>query len=333
MLFRSKIFFAPPTVKYGVSKVGAERVSKYFETSEDAQEWIKGKENYVLEKVQKADVFEKVTLYAPERIADMLNKMTKTSEGMFEAPITKGLLRFNAAVKGWILLSSFFHHMAGQRSWSFGVNHEIASSLKSGEFVQAFKNIGKMVNSVQAHKQGLEKIRANDATVRLLIKHGLTIGEMQDWSESLLREQGGLTETLATKLGAEKIVKGIEGLRIRRELFTNSLFKRYFAGLKAEAATIEFNLRIKKAIKKGEVPNTDLIAEQVARLINADFGGLHLTRFGRSKDMQKMLRLLLLAPDWTESNFRTFTGMFPGGNKLVNRIIDDNPPPTEMKNV
>ena len=59
----------------------------------------------------------------------------------------------------------------------------------------------------------------------------------------------------------------MEAFRVKRETFTNSLFKRYFAGLKAEAAVLEYNLRIKKAIQKGEVPNADRIAERVARLM------------------------------------------------------------------
>ena len=334
------IFFAPPIVKFGVTEVGKDRVKKYFESKKEAEEFVtelKGKDKskkYSISQLQQADLFEKVTLHAPQRIADMLNRMTGTGSGIFEAPVMKGLLRFNAGIKGWVLLSSFFHHMAGQRSWSFGVDHHIASALKERKFGQAIKNIGEMVNSVSAHKRGLEKFKAMTPEISLLLKHGLTVGEMQDWSEGLLREQGGLTETVARKLGAEKLTNLIERGKIKREMFTNSLFKRYFAGLKVEAAVIELNSRIKKAQKKGETPNVDLLAEQVAKLINADFGGLHLGRMGRSKDMQKMLRLLLLAPDWTESNFRTFTGMFPFGvNNKINKLIGDMPSVPGMKNV
>jgi hypothetical protein len=329
-----KIFFAPPTLKYGAIKPGATRVSKYFPTMEMAEEWIEERdETYRIDRVQQADVFEKVTLYAPGRIGEMLNQMTRTAGGMFETPIMRSLLRFNAGIKGWILLSNFFHHMAGQRSWSFGVNHEIANNLGKGDIVQAIKNVGTAVNSISAHKRGLQKIEANSAQLALLVRQGLTLGKMQDWDEALLREQKGLTETFIHTLGAERIAGVMEKGRIKREMFTNSLFRRFFAGLKAEAAVTEFNHRVKRATMKGETPNADLLAEQVARLINADFGGLHLTRMGRSKDMQKMLRLLLLAPDWTESNFRTFTGMVPGANKAINKIIGDMPSPPGMEKV
>ncbi|MCK4818607.1 hypothetical protein KA005_22745, partial [bacterium] len=184
-----KIFFAPPTLKYGAIKPGATRVSRYFPTMEMAEEWIEERdEPYRIDRVQQADVFEKVTLYAPERIGEMLNQMTRTAGGMFETPIMRSLLRFNAGIKGWILMSSFFHHMAGQRSWAFGVNHEIKDNLGKGNIVQAIKNVGTMVNSVSAHKRGLEKIQANSAQLALLVRQGLTLGKMQDWDEALLRE-------------------------------------------------------------------------------------------------------------------------------------------------
>jgi hypothetical protein len=71
-------------------------------------------------------------------------------------------------------------------------------------------------------------------------------------------------------------------------------------------------------------------ALEVARLINADFGGLHLSRRGRNPDFQRVLQSLLLAPDWTESNWRTLTGMVPGLNAKINKAIGDNPPPPGM---
>jgi hypothetical protein len=46
---------------------------------------------------------------------------------------------------------------------------------------------------------------------------------------------------------------------------------------------------------------------------------------GRNPDLQKVAQLFLLAPDWTESNWRTATGMIPGLNNKINKIIGDNP--------
>jgi len=50
-------------------------------------------------------------------------------------------------------------------------------------------------------------------------------------------------------------------------------------------------------------------------LINNDFGGLHLQRMGRNNTVQHLLRLTLLAPDWTESNIRTMVNAVAAGSK------------------
>ena len=291
-----------------------------FDSQADAIEWAKSKKYPPPKLVQKADVFERVPLYAPEQIADYINIMTRHGGGLFEGSAAKGALRFNSAIKGYILMSSFFHHMAGGRSWAFGIKHGV-------------KGPHRMVNPISAHKRGLAKVKGFDPVVQLGIKKGLTLFKMQDWNENLMREQGGFMESIARNLGAEKTVKTIEWGKLKREKFTNSLFGRYFAGLKAEAFSVDFANRMAEAIKKGETPNPDLLAERSARLINMDFGGLHLRRLGRHPDVQKAMQLALLAPDWTESNFRTATGMIPGFNKFIADRMNEMPPPPGMEKV
>jgi len=53
------------------------------------------------------------------------------------------------------------------------------------------------------------------------------------------------------------------------------------------------------------------ILKSTAGLMNADFGGLHLGRMGISKTRFDALRLLLLGPDWTASNFKTIAKLLP----------------------
>jgi hypothetical protein len=48
----------------------------------------------------------------------------------------------------------------------------------------------------------------------------------------------------------------------------------------------------------------------VADLVNSNFGGLNLQLMERSAANQRIFRLLALAPDWTESNFRAFVQAF-----------------------
>ena len=87
---------------------------------------------------------------------------------------------------------------------------------------------------------------------------------------------------------------------------TDFLFKKFGAGLKAQAGLIEYRYMLKKhpELSKNER------AKMVANLINDDFGGLHLQRMGRNPTAQHILRLLTLAPDWTESNVRTMLKTF-----------------------
>ena len=86
-----------------------------------------------------------------------------------------------------------------------------------------------------------------------------------------------------------------------REAQADFLFGELGAGLKAKSFLIEMRNQVKKYPNE----NPNVTSARVARLINDDFGGLHLQRLGRSPTMQHIMRLGLLAPDWTESNIRT----------------------------
>jgi|GEM_PF-1026565 len=289
-----KFFATPPEripERWAVYKDNADqRAARLFDSEKEANEWAKDQGYDRIERRPPEDVsefFEKAPLYAPRPIAEMINKMTASGDMFGEVPVLKGLLRLNASMKAWVLLSSLFHHMAGSRSWIFGVHHG-----------------WKGWNPVSAYKAGLDKIRERHALVELGVKNGLTLGDLQDWSERALGEQKGFAERLVNYFGLEKAGKVIEYGRFNRERFTDSLFKKFFAGLKAEAFVMEYGHELQKANEKytkGVIkapPDTGKIAEKVARLINADFGGLHLGRMGRNPSLQKWFRILLLAPDW-----------------------------------
>ncbi|MBU0959725.1 MAG: hypothetical protein KKB31_07300, partial [Nanoarchaeota archaeon] len=288
-------FFATPPVRipeqWAVYKDAESKTpSKIFEDEDEARGFAaEGGYERVERRPPKdiSNLFEKQQLYAPRPIADMINKMTATDNLFRSTPVLGAIGRLNTSLKTWILLSSFFHHLAGTRSWVFGVHHG-----------------WKKVNPVRAYKDGLKKIEDLNPILESGIKNGLTLGELQDWAEQELRETKGLSERLVNYLGLEKTAKAMEYGRFRRERFTDSLFKKFFAGLKAEAFVMEYTHELQKENEKytrGRVkvaPNPDEIAERVARLINADFGGLHLKRMGRNPTLQKVARLLLLAPDW-----------------------------------
>lgn len=269
-------------------------------------------------------------MWARKDIAAILNKVTEQGVAdLWSTPGLSAIAKINAVIKGTILSLSAFHHFAGLRSWSFGVK----KGLKH--------------NGVRAYKRGLDKLEnateLQDIGYKLgpiadfMIKHGLTIGKIQDWDQSVLAAEKSVIEGILAnrKSAVSRALLGIKRAgRHARENWTRALFGRLFAGLKVEAASVEMAHAISTAErKKGEALTEDELAHEarkVARLINADFGGLHLRRMGRNPNMQKIAQLLLLAPDWTESNFRTVTGMVPGMSKFINRMIGDFPAPAGM---
>lgn len=314
--------------------------SRVFYDPDEASDWAAEKGYDRIEHRPEKDVanaWEERPLYAPKQLAGIINRMTRSDRLFSGTPGADALLRFNAGMKSWILLSSFFHHLAGARSWAFAVHHGWKGGRKLTDPLTGTEYRTAGVNPVKAYKAGLKKVEDRHPLITLGVKNGLTLGDIQDWSETMLRDRKGFSERLANYLGLETAVKTMEAGRFFRERFTDALFKKYFAGLKAEAFVMEYIHDLQRAhdahVKGGPAPDPDAIAERVARLINEDFGGLHLQRMGRNPTLQKISRLLLLASDWTESNFRTVTGLIPGLNNWIDRMTGGLPAPKGMNEV
>jgi hypothetical protein len=265
-------------------------------------------------------------LFAKKQLAEELNKLgERPTRAIWDKPIAKFIRKLNAMIKSTVLSVTMFHHLAGFRSYVFGV-----------------KGKGMKLNPVSAYRRGLKKLDEGgdmfkqpdyshiNSITQFLVQEGLTIGKTQDWDESAIQES--FIENMLKK-GSSKMsfaaLKKWQALRRSKRSMVTGLFGRLFAGLKAESASIELVHKVKKfEDKHGRAMTPEemkLAAQQVATLINADFGGLHLSRMGRSPDWQRAAQLILLAPDWTESNWRTVTGMIPGANRLIGKAIQDNP--------
>jgi len=264
-------------------------------------------------------------LYARKDLARELNELQDDPWAMWNNPVAQFIRRINASIKSTILSISMFHHLAGMRSWGYGV--------------KGIGPIQRVLGGIRAYKRGLDKLDKKTGftdknykhlgpIVDLLVREGLTIGRTQDWDE-IQSQQSLVSDVLANRTsGVAKLAEALwqEGGRRKRSLVTG-LFGNLFAGLKAEAGSAELIHRIKKVEKQTGQPATDaeikLAAQQTAQLINADFGGLHLKRMGRSINTQRVLQLTFLAPDWTESNWRTVVGAIPFARKLRNRLVKD----------
>jgi len=224
-------------------------------------------------------LFEQRKLYAPKQYAKNVNNMLGVSK-LAEISGIKGLTKANAIIKSWILQSSLFHHQAFMRSFYL-------PSMRLEK-----------ITPRQAYRQGIKSIEQADPTVTHGVRHGLTLGLRQDWSEALLHEKTHIGRVIDKVAPARKVKDTI--LRFR-DTQADFLFGEFGAGLKAKAYMIEF----KSQMKKYPDANPDMVAKRVARLINDDFGGLHLQRMGRNPTLQHIFRLAALAPDWTESNVRS----------------------------
>jgi hypothetical protein len=273
-------------------------------------------------------------VYARSDIAKMINKIGRTANHeLWNKPVLKFVRKINAMLKSTILSVTMFHHLAGLRSYVFGVR---------GTGWQRFRPI-------KAYREGLRKL---DEQVKfenpdyhhlgpitdILVQQGLTIGRVQDWDTTAIMDST-IEEWLrkSSTPGAEMALHGWQGGRRWKRQLTNGLFGQLFAGLKAQSAAVELTREIMKLEKKLGRGLTDaevnIEAEKAATLINADFGGLHTERMGRDPDLQRVAQMVLLAPDWTESNWRTVSGMIPGVNKMIDKAIGDNPAPKGMGDV
>ena len=237
-----------------------------------------GGRNYLI--TEDGTVLEQMRLYAPKAIAKNLNRMLDPS-AFAESKAFMALLKGSTTIKSWVLLTSFFHHTAYMRSFYLPT---AAGALK--------------ITPRHAYKMGIEAIKALEPEILLGVRKGLTLGLAQDWSEELVQKAGVIQKTLDKIPGARAAKDFVMALRQRQ---TDFLFGKFGAGLKAQVFLIEFREEMKKN------PNRDpeVVAASIAKLVNDDFGGLHLKRLGRSATAQQVFRLLALAPDWTESNVRT----------------------------
>ena len=283
----------------------------------------------------KGAIFEKYDLYAPKQAADYIS--VSGGSVISDNTVLDKILKFQVNVKSMILSGTPFHYFAGARSWVFGIGDKkkYAEALKKAkadpnlDTSNVAETIGKLMfgGPKQAYKQGLKSIRASAPIYELLVRNGLT----QETARDVNYGDGNLIMKLGNKLGYAGVYSAGRELQVFNQNLQRNLFQKYFAGLKSQGAIASFLIeKFKAETKKNRTLNpqeVDKLAEGVAIKINADFGGLHLKRLGRNPTLQKLAQAVLLAPDWTESNFRTVTGAL-GLNHLTTKLgIDMIPEP------
>lgn len=282
--------------KFAVHPPGSKRATKVFDSWDDAVKWIAdtGKSDHEIhERIEK---MRRVDLYAPAEMAKHLNNILAPG---FESDAMRKLLKYNAVVKGWILITSFFHHQAFMRSFLFATPF---SGKSKGIDEQGNEYEFSKFRVMKSYQEGMKLLLAHDEELQFLIDNGLTIGTLQDWEDSAFQGSSWLKKWIDEHGKVSKWLrdKAVE-LRQRQATF---LFKRFGAALKAQAALIEYRHALEKYVVTGKA-TPQQAAKKVAQLLNDDFGGLNLSRMGVKKTNWQVARLLLLAPDWTGSNFLT----------------------------
>jgi len=283
--------------KYAVMKEGKKRAVRLLDSMAEARLWVRGmvaagERPTELRIEERHTLWERQRLYAKESVAKDLNNILGVSRLKGLKPIDT-LTKYNAVLKAWILITSFFHHQAFIRSYWFGTRKKEWSEW----------------NIAKAKRLGLQAIKERSPEIKLLVRNGLTLGRMQDWEESILREEQTIFGAMLDKAGPLKWVK--DEINELRNMQANYLFRNLGMGLKAKAALIEY----RNALSEHPEMEPNDRAKMVASLINDDFGGLHLQRMGRNPTYQHIFRLMALAPDWTESNIRTMYKTIATGGK------------------
>ncbi|MGC8494512.1 MAG: hypothetical protein ACP5SH_22545, partial [Syntrophobacteraceae bacterium] len=245
-------------------------------------------------------ILQRQELYAPEDIAASFNKILGTSK----LKGIKGIdaaTRFNAQAKSILLTTSLFHYQSFMRQYLLGT-HGISEST---------------LNPFKAYKIGLQAIQNDNPILKELIKNGgLTLGRQLEWEEKAWTgEPGHIGRAIDALPGGKAAKAAFVDLMERQSKF---LFEKFGAGLKAQAAILEYM----NSLKAFPEWTPQYRARMVSEYVNNAFGGLNLARMERDPTVQHIFRLAALAPDWTESNFNQFVKAFGTGDegKMYRRL-------------
>jgi hypothetical protein len=219
-----------------------------------------------------------------------------------------------------------------------------AVGLISRESVEA------SARNMPAYEAGRQAILSQAPELVELVRAGLTVGSVQDLEPALISDLTDFRRKLdgaLKKMGiTPKAMQGYDSFVATQRRASHWLFNNMGAHLKVQGAMVEYAHLKRKYAAELAMPwdssnplwtenNPDNSAqEHVARLasekLNADFGGLNLRRSTgklfkgpRSVRAHMALRMVFLAPDWTESNLITAVKAIKSGSKAEQQVYRD----------
>ena len=212
------------------------------------------------------------------------------------------------------------------------------------------ESIEASARNMPAYNAGRQAILDQAPELIELVRAGLTVGSVQDLEPALHNDLADFRKKLDGALKklniSPKAMGAYDKFVTTQRRASHWLFNNMGAHLKVQGAMIEFAHLRRKYAKEVAMPwdasnplwvegNPDTsarahLARLAAEKLNADFGGLNLRRMtgkatkgARGVGTQRWLRLLLLAPDWTESNLITAIKAIKGGGKAEKQVYRD----------
>lgn len=209
----------------------------------------------------------------PEYAQYFKNRLALEDSALQKWGPTKALLKGGNKVKKTLLSLSPFH-----------LNQEALRAVMLG------------VNPIMKAAPTIE----NSPTLRSMVENGLTL---EPDYRAIQMHSEGLAEH-------SKLIDKIPGvgktLGKSLDWFEDFLFKKYIPNLKARAS-----VKLFEEYQDAHPEWTkDKVAEVAARHVNDTFGGQNWKALGRSTATQDWARLVLLAPDWLESEMRSAARVF-----------------------
>lgn len=210
-------------------------------------------------------------LKSPPDLANVINNYLKTPEG----PIAS-FANFASTVKNIVLSSGI--PKTGINA--HGINILTRNMLSANNPIGGFLTGSYYLVNPSAAERYLLK---NSAQATFFVRHGLTLSTEE-------HALGVIEGNLAQK-GLDKL------LSVQSKYFEVPLFNKIIPAIKTERAGVIFDDLSK------HYP-VEVAAKMAAHITNNIFGGINWESFGRSRETQNIMRSVLLAPDWAETQIK-----------------------------
>lgn len=214
-----------------------------------------------------------------------------------------GLETFNAWAKKASLSFSLFHHVALTESAQAVLARGYNPVRGIVVFFERNPVTGRRNLVARPHKIGLE-LTQQPEYLEDSIRHGLNTSSLSDYHVARIQKQ--LEALEANTRHVPFIRHATRGTRQFNQEWDRALWDRYHAGLKAYAYydLLESELKRRRKVEMSEAEIT-LLKTVIASHVNDAFGGQEWeAKMWATPQVQQMMQLGFLAPDWTISNIR-----------------------------